>query len=176
MIEEIGEDGEDGDPTEEDVLLYSHFAGPRIFVINDSSKTNITGILLDESEDSFLVGLPVKFSRETTGKEKIIIEPYIPVPYFRLMKSSVFSVMFSFDPYLALYLDYVKETGVKLYPEALEYLNVELQESNPSGIIEVGPDEDEQGVKSGMTDDELREYLFEKYNLGGLSNGSGKKQ
>lgn len=174
------------DVSAEDSLMYSHFSGPRIFILNDNDKFNMFGVLLEESDDSFLVGLPAKMTSED-GEVKV--EPFMPVPYSRFMKSAILSVSYTFGIFHELYMNYVETKGAELYPEIADYIeeDAELETESAESTIITPIDADitdislssevEEGTKVlGMTDDELQKYLTDKYNIGELAIGSRKKQ
>lgn len=168
--------------SEEDALLYSTFAGPRIFILNDADKTNLLGLVLDESDDSFLVGLPASAFERDSEKQ---IRPYCPAPYMRLMKSATMSVLYTFGEIEDLYMKYLDTKGRELYPEVADYIEEgEEDNSDPAEASIVGPADIDISLSKdatpeqqvlGMTDEELRQYLLEKFNNGELANGSGKK-
>lgn len=174
---------EEEDITEEDILLHSTFTGPRIFVLNNESYTNVLGVLLDENEDSFLVGLPATLMTDDATTK---VMPFLPIPYFRLMKSSVFCIMYMYGKYTEYYHKYVDEKGKELYPEISEYMDP-IEETGIDDFLEgadvitgsVDSDSKEvevQGEIQGMSNDELKKYLIEKYGEGSLGLGAKKKQ
>ena len=183
MFQEEGDDLEidENDVSEEDLLMYSTFAGLRTFVLNDESKTNVFGVLIEEYDDSFLVGLPARIIRDG---DDWVIDPFASVPYFRMMKSAIMGLSYMIQPYEDLYRKYLDTKGSELYPEISEYIEEGAEDSEPAESAVVGPtdtnvslskDADQGQQVLGMTDEELRQYLLEKYNNGELSDGSGKK-
>lgn len=184
--EHINVDLDEANVSEEDVLMFSTYSGPRVFILNDERKTNILGLVLDESDDSFLVGMPGKALQDAEGNYKI--EPFVPVPYLRFLKSGILSLMYVPEPVSTIYQTYLEEKGPEIYPDIADHIeDVEaddLEEQTPGQAI-VAPNEvnvsltpDEQGGNKvlGMTDEELRKYLTDKYNNGELIGGSNKKQ
>lgn len=157
---------------EEDSLLFSVVPGPRIFTLNNSSSTTLLGVVLEENDDSFLVGIPSRLLDSDNGMR---IEPFVAVPYLRLMKSSVLSVLFLFGVFREKYLPYLIERGVELYPGIADIVddivrNEEIQFPEP-----ISSEQEETKEKMGMTDEELKEYLEEKLNKGGIVYGNGSK-
>lgn len=152
--------------SEEDTLLFSTFPGPRLFILNNSSQTNLLGVLLEENDDSFLVGL---LSRLLEVDEGTRIEPFIKVPYLRLMKNSVMTVLFLFGIFKEKYIPYLIEEGEALYPELTDLIE-DLREQNPPEIPE-SPKQDSQ--TEGMNDEQLKEYLTEKAYRGEIIYGTG---
>ena len=60
-IEDLQEELESLEPlTEEEDLLYSEVIGPRLFMLNNAAASTLLGIIMEETEDSFLVGFPSK--------------------------------------------------------------------------------------------------------------------
>lgn len=174
---------DDENVTEEDILMFSTYPGPRVIVLNDAKKTNILGLVLDETDDSFLVGLPAKAVKDKDDGYKIT--PLFPVPYIRMMKSSILTTMYTFDVIDVMYKEYLDTKGREIYPEVAEYIDGEDVEPEPVAQIAAAiddldisltKDETEGNKVLGMTDDELKKYLTDKYNNGELSSGSRKKQ
>ena len=183
------EGGEEEVLSEEDILLYSTYSGLRIFVLNNAAMTNILGVLLDETEDSFLVGLPAVVVEGRPVESAI--EPFLPVPYTRLMKSAILTLMYTFGVYQERYLEYINAKGKELYPEIDDYIEegqgqgqyleavlVEQPEVAGPENLEVSLNKDSEVPEKavGMSDEELREYLLDKFNVAGLTSGSRKKQ
>lgn len=181
MIEQEQQEIIEEEPTEEDILLYSSYPGPRIFVQNTDPSINIFGLLLEENDDSFLVGLPARIKETTEG---LVVEPFVPVPYFRLMKSGILHVMYTFGVFDEKYMEYLMTKGREIYPEISEYIEEGDNQTEPAEAAVVKPEDTDVslskdyvagGQLSGMTDDELKKYLTEKYNNGELTGGSRKK-
>lgn len=187
---------EDLEPTEEDNLLVTTFPGPRIFTLNNALDTTLLGVLMDESDDSFLVALPSRMVKED-GTNEPYIKPYVQAPYFRLMKNAVSAVMFMFEPFKSVYMDYLASEGAVRYPQveeflgepdptAMQMLDVEIIEETDEDIREaageaarklsVNTDSGVEHKALGMTDEELEEYLINKYKNGDLYGGPGSKQ
>jgi hypothetical protein len=173
---------DDDDVSDEDVLLFSTFTGNRIFVLNNAHMTNIVGLLLEESDDSFLVGLPAKMIENDAGYQ---VQPFAPVPYMRLLKSATMTVMYTFGAIEAMYSDYLRTKGREMYPEVAEYIDggeAEVQSVQSEAIapdnveVSLTVEETAENKVQGMTDEELREYLTNKYKNGELASGSRKKQ
>jgi hypothetical protein len=173
---------DENDVSEEDILLYSSFPGPRLIVLNNAAMTNVLGLLLEESDDSFLVGIPGIAKQQEDGS--MDIQPFVPVPYIRLLKSAIISVMYTFGVLEDAYMQYLDTKGRELYPEVAEYIEEDEAESE-SGAPEITSyvesnvsltkDAQEGQQVIGMTDKELQKYLTDKYNNGELSSGSRKK-
>lgn len=110
---------EDDMLTEEDELLFTPNPGPRLFVLNGMESKTFVGILIDETDDSMLVGLP---TRMIEVDDKYTLAPLIDVPYTRILKSSVFCVTFLFEPFATAYKKYVETVGAVIWPGAKDYL------------------------------------------------------
>lgn len=156
----INEDEIDYVP-EEDNLLYTVDPGLRIFTLNNANSTTLLGILLEETEDSFLVGLPARLMDSEAGMK---IEPFMTVPYLRLIKSSVLTLLYPFGVFEEKYVPYVIEYGEDLYPEIVEDLKSNLSETEPL-----------EKESNGMDQEQLKEYLTEKFYTGAVTLGNRTK-
>jgi hypothetical protein len=158
-------------PDEEDCLLFSANPGPRIFVTCNMNVDSIIGLVLDESDDSFLVALPARMAEldQKDSEEKItIMLPFIKAPYIRLLKANVGIVSYLFEPFSEPYREYVKEFGIKVFPDAQDFLD-----NWKDGYDEYMTEEEEQQaeqqaaeetgvVRLGMSDEELAKYFASK--------------
>ena len=122
---------EDDNISEEENLLTSYFSGPRIFTINDGGdKVSLLGVVVHETEDSFLVAIPSLLVK--TGEVYKIIS-YGQSPYFRLLKGNVSIVSHLYDKFEKYYLPYVLENGPSIYPklaQAIEEYKNSLSNAN----------------------------------------------
>ncbi len=147
-------------------LLQCIEGGPRVFFMDKSSMQTIVGVLVLETDDSFLVAMPARLVEDGAGVKEI--QPFLTVPYFRLQKSSVTFTSYLFEPFGNAYREYLESVDPVVFPELEYFLN-----NWKDGYIDLGLSETlkskskskhaleprEVGVKSGMTDDELRVYL-----------------
>lgn len=106
---------------EEIDLLESFDVGPRIFVLNNASGTTLLGVVLVETKDSFLVGLP---SRMLDVGGSYVIEPFISAPYTRILKSSVTSVSYLVGVFEEPFLAYIEENFDKALPNYVDVLDL----------------------------------------------------
>lgn len=173
--------------TPEYSLMYGTDAGPRIFVLSNAEATTLLGVMLEETDDSFLVAIPSKLVHGPKGKESDHqVVPFIPVPYLRVFKSSLMTTMFLYGEYEDKYLAYLQEHGEEIYPELQDVMEA-IRETLGEGGEELDEEDEEilelslntdSGVKEkaqGMTDDELRTYLKNKYKQGEVTDGTIKK-
>lgn len=154
--------------TEEDDLLFSESPGMRVFILSDAGLKTVIGILLEETDDSFLVAMPARLIDVDGNKE---MESVVDVPFFRLLKSNVSILMHGFEPFRKYYNEYLKDRAKDVYPPALDFVEDELPLSETRPDLE-GPSSEESGnsgsstsgkvVKLGMSDEELAEYLSKK--------------
>lgn len=70
--------------------------GPRVFVLESAMLQTLMGILISESDDSFLVALPARLVE--VDEQKVAV-PFIDAPYVRLQKSSVVMTCYLMDPF-----------------------------------------------------------------------------
>lgn len=110
---------DDLEVTEYEELLYSPYSDLRIFTLNNNSP--ILGILLQENEDSFLVGLPTRFSKDKESGS-MFLEGVIPFPYFRIFKSSLFNIAPLYGVFSTTYTKYLQEVGLVNHPEFIDFL------------------------------------------------------
>jgi hypothetical protein len=110
-----------------DILLFSSKPGPRAFVLGDKDDTNFMAVLLEETEDSFLLTLPAIVILRDGVKT---VEPYIrDQVYLRLLKSNVKWVMFLRPEYSNMYSKYIKTTTTEQYEQkSTEELTEKLAE------------------------------------------------
>lgn len=179
---------EEDDLTPEYSLMYGIDQGPRIFVFNNADSTTLLGVMLEETDDSFLVAIPSKLvqvppiTSSSTTETKIV--PFIPVPYLRIFKSAILTTMYLYGEYAEKYLEYLKDKGEDIYPKLLEVMDSIREELGEEGsedideeILELSLNTD-SGVEQkaeGMSDEELKDYLKNKYNKGKTENGNAKK-
>lgn len=116
----------------ENDLMESIEPSPRIFMKADSNHTSLLGFVLSETPDSFLVALPSKLV-EVDGVKKV--DTYINVPYIRIMKSSLFSVMHPFGDFKKYFDEYLKGPGPERYPEISEEIELYLMSEDPEGMV-----------------------------------------
>lgn len=90
-------------------------AGLRIF--NTVSGLSLMGIVLQEQDDSFLIGLPAKLMVYPERGPERVVEPHVPVPFIRSFKHTMLTVMPLFGEYEAYYTNYLLKEGLKIYPE-----------------------------------------------------------
>lgn len=167
MIDDVNDDEF---VSEEDSLLFSVLPGPRIFTLNNVNSTTMLGVLLEETEDSFLVGLP---SRLIDSEAGLKIDPFMSVPYMRLIKNSVLSVLYPFGVFKEKYIPYLIEQGPTIYPEIADILK-DISVSEIPDTPKVSENLEKSEI-SGMDQEELKEYLTEKYNNGEITYGNGTK-
>lgn len=161
-IEDLQEELESLEPlTEEEDLLYSEVIGPRLFMLNNAAASTLLGIIMEETEDSFLVGFPSKMLK-VDETEEYRVDAYVPGPFFRLMKHCVISVMFMVEPFLTPFNEYLESEGPDLYPELLEDLRDTGYEL---GLDDVGLEE---------ITEELADKLKEANRLGSIIYDTSK--
>lgn len=71
------------------------------------------GLQMGESPDSFLVFFP---SRLLANEDKRLIEPFMMVPYFRLLKSAVTLIVPAYGEFEYFYTEYLATKTSYLYP------------------------------------------------------------
>lgn len=176
---------EEEDLSPEGILLFSTQPGPRLFTLNDGHMTVIAGIMLEETDDSFLVGLPARIVQTDANRYDVI--PHSTSPYSRLLKSATMVVEYITGVFEVCYMDYVREKGPEIFPQFSSYLETDaedLEVNDAPADIAITSDEDigigKEAVGGnqviGMSDEDLRIYLADKFNNGELLGVSRKKQ
>lgn len=109
--------------SESDDLLYSQAYGIRQFAISDRLDLIVLGVMLEESEDSFLVAMPIqiKFEGGHTEFKRVDI---MNQSYIRLMKSAVRIIAFPDALQEKMYVDYLFEKSSNLFPELLAMIGI----------------------------------------------------
>lgn len=103
-------------------------------LFNTLSGTTVMGIVIEETDDSFLVALP---SRLLTTDGVFHVEPYLPLPFARFLKYTILNVTPIFLEFELPYIKYILEVKDDLLPsyfpkwkgDLLEERLVEVTES-----------------------------------------------
>lgn len=149
---------EDIEISEYEELLYTPFSDFRIFHFLQSPP--ILGILLQETDDSFLVGLATKLVKQPDS-DTLKMEEVLPFPYLRLFKSNVFYVTPQFNVFEYAYLKYLKEVGLVEHPEMIDFL--------PDNFLEEGDLGEGYQEQELPLDEELEEKLVLAASKAGIS-------
>lgn len=121
--------------TDEDDLLFSEVLGTRVFSLNNTNGTTLVGVVVSETDDSFMVGLPARLLKTTEGdNERFRIEPFSPEPYIRLIKYNVTFVTFAFGIFKTAYDTYLDTVGRDDFPELIEDLLDSGYDLESSGV------------------------------------------
>lgn len=144
------------DPSDEDILLYSAEVGPRIFIMNNSELSTILGIMIDESDDSFLVALP---SRVVDRDGTKVVIPVVEADFVRMVKSSVTMVLFPFSSFSEVYLEYVTQMAKEneAYEEYLDMFKAYLENTE-----DPTPTKEPACKVQGLSNSDLAKYLASK--------------
>ncbi len=111
--------------TEEDwdELLSPTYPEIRLFNLTGKHLT-VMALLLEETDDSFLVALPAYLEKRSDESGKAVgveVHPYINFPYIRWMKHFVTGITPLFGWFKTAYIKYLKEVALIQYPEYQEY-------------------------------------------------------
>lgn len=80
----------------------------QIRILNNVAGSSVLGIIMEETEDSFLVAAPSRLvSYNKDSSLDLQIEPYVPVPFARFFKSTLLSVTPAFREFEVAYIDYI---------------------------------------------------------------------
>ncbi len=99
-------------------LMGSKLERPRLLILNTISGSSLMCVVLDESQDSFLIALPAKLL-SNDSKGTVEVDPYLPVPYSRFFKNSILFITPLFGTFEYLYIKYLLNDGLNSYPDAL---------------------------------------------------------
>lgn len=159
-MEENQEEYHEEEDSEYDELLFSPYSDLRLFALNDKEKQiPLMGILVREIEDSFLVGLPAKFTKDAE-KGYLRIEEYLPFPYIRLYKVNLLYTTPLFGMFKTSYSRYLKEIALKSNPEFIDIL--------PEDFLIEHDIEDPYMTDEPIDDSELEERLKVKASQAGI--------
>lgn len=97
------------------------------------------GIVLEETNDSFIVGLPARLIKRNGTLEA---DPYVPTPNIRFFKSTLLSCIDLVGEFELPYLNYVLDNNetISLTKEDVEQLKVrigEVAQKEDSDILEL---------------------------------------
>lgn len=97
-----------------DLLDSNNAMDLKMRIFNTVSGSSIIGIVVEETEDSFLVVLPAKLMLygEEPNQQKVI-EAHVPLPFTRMMKSTIMIIMPIFGEYEFYYTQYIRDLGKK---------------------------------------------------------------
>lgn len=116
-------DIEDEDYSGAEDLLQSLAYGIRMFRSGRYGQDTIIGVILEETDDSFLVGMGAGIFQD---KNRMIVEELSKgAQYIRLLKSSITLVTFPEKVFELAYLDYLHAESHKIFPELLSMIGEE---------------------------------------------------
>ncbi len=117
------------------------FLEERYVIFNTVAGVSVMAVILEELEDSFVVGLPARLVK---NKNTITAEPYLPKVVARFYKSTLLNhvALTDSDTFELPYLSYVIDNGDKvgIPEEEIEFLKAEVESitSNPdSDVVEL---------------------------------------
>lgn len=100
----------------DDILDHENASDLKLRIFNTVAGSSILAIVLRETEDSFLVGLPCRL---LASKDKKLIEPQMPVRFARFMKPTILYVTPCFGEFEIFYIKYLLGEGKLQYPEVI---------------------------------------------------------
>ena len=119
------------DFTESEDLLNSLTYGIRKFYLAGSWDDMILGVMLEETQDSFLIALPAKI---TKNENVSILEEVMESPYVRFMKSDFRAVTFASGIHKRMYVEYLILKSPSTFPELLDMIGEKGSEQNQSEV------------------------------------------
>lgn len=151
----------------EDNLLETHEPGPRIFYMSNDMHTTLLGFVLSETADSFLVALPSRLVKsEEDGSLKI--EPFIDVPFLRVVKSNVIMVMHLFGEFLVPFNEYLEKEGAERYPSITEQIELYLGDFSDKQKAKQAAPSKEQTEALRIEEEELAKKIEEAESRGSV--------
>ena len=157
--------------TDIEALLFSDAIGPRLFVRNDGRDTTFIGILIEETQDSFLVALPCRLLMK---EETFLVVPLSLAPYQRMLKAAVHTIMFPLPQFSLQYYQYL--TTLERVPEDIQEeveetikayaLMFEPKLKEGEVMVELKPNTRLVATPMSMDPDAFAEYLTNKHFAG----------
>jgi hypothetical protein len=120
--EQISDDGEEYSCSDD--LLLSYMYGPRQFFIAGNLANPVVGVVLEETQDSFLVAMPVQIVTENCVTTVTAVGS-AGDPFVRLMKSAVTFINFPCGPNEQIYEEYILENAPNVFPELPQLIGLE---------------------------------------------------
>lgn len=102
------------DTTWDDILNHEQAVDLKLRIFNTVASSSIIAIVIKETEDSFLVGLPCRLM---ANGDKRLIEPQMPVRFARFMKPTILYITPCFGEFEIFYIRYLLDQGKEQYPE-----------------------------------------------------------
>ena len=134
----------DDDFTRSDDLLHSLTYGPRQYYDSVDEENSVVGVMLEETNDSFLVAMPARI-KSKDGHMVLTVEDSGNRQYIRLMKSAVRIVAFPAEPQRKIYVDYLIKYSPGVFPDLLEMIG-ETESSGQSNNQEIQIDGDDEEI------------------------------
>lgn len=134
----------DDDFTHSDDLLHSLTYGPRQYYDSVDEENSVVGVMLEETNDSFLVAMPARI-KSKDGHMVLTVEDSGNRQYIRLMKSAVRIVAFPAEPQRKIYVDYLIKYSPVVFPDLLEMIG-ETESSGQSNNQEIQIDGDDEEI------------------------------
>lgn len=105
-----------------DLLDHNTSKDLNLRILNTLSGSSLMCSIIEETTDSFLVGLPCKL---VVYGEKKVVEQYIPFNFMRIPFSALLGVIPCFGDFEYSYIDWLINNGNDLFPEYItgDYLD-----------------------------------------------------
>ena len=158
---------------DEQVLLYSDFPEVRMisFPKDTDEQATIVAVIQEETEDSFLVRMPVRMAGNPSSGQ-ITVVSFTPLPYLRVMKSSIKLVMPIWEPLYPAYVQYLAKEGIRHFPQILNDIGQhDFQELPGESPVEEEDDkeaEDQDLKVVGLSEEEAEQKVREAFLNGQL--------
>ena len=108
-------------------------------IFNTVAGISVMGVILDENQDSFTVGLPARLVKD---KGLLKADPYVPTETSRFFKSTLLNYIELVDEFELPYLVYVAENNkrIEMSEEDLDILKARIEEilsENREEVLEI---------------------------------------
>jgi hypothetical protein len=116
------------------------FKAHRYVIFNTVAGISVMSVILEELEDSFIVGLPSRLIRQKAGS--ITAEPYLPELISRFYKSTLLNHVPISGTFELPYLTYLMDNGEKIGMSKHELKKIEgmiqnIIEDSDSDVVEL---------------------------------------
>ena len=145
-------------------LLYSITYGVRKFHLAGSWGNTILGVILEETEDSFLIAMPAMLAKEDNSYYILPIEEVCEEAYVRFLKTEFRAMSFAESELENMYTEYLRLNADDIFPELLDMINAGDDEECTCGNCGM-PSEEEKEETEIKSDDSLKDAV--------LINGKG---
>jgi hypothetical protein len=141
-----------------DDLLGSLMYGIRKIHMAGSWTEIVIGVVLEEIEDSFLIGMPVKGSEEWEGDTLTIkLTPVGTSPFERFFKSDIRLISFGEESLTVKYTEYLEDKSAEVFPDILKLIGSTTDRYSDYGSEDFGEEDEMEGSEKIEASEEVSE-------------------